>query len=271
MSDKPRLGLQSFEWSAFVASRSLEAALIGGLGAVLGLIELDPDRLAHGVVYSVWLSIVCVIFAFARVWKSIREEHECTALWDQFKAEDTATDGCNGVDDALDRFFELPYVLTLLALPLSTILWQAFASLLLIFYLCDNFYNRSFIKCITAGGADEDCADHKHGLMEYLRAVGAAVIASIWIGRPKRRGRFQNSAQFETFFRARYRMNQIAMVVIALGLAIATALAWNEYDSAAVWVGVIQIIILALIEIGYEPRRNIGMPVQAEPTAGSCD
>jgi len=232
-----RLELREFDWSELVALHFFENIFFGGVGTVAGLVLFQTSTISppSGVLISWPVSGLCVFLAYLRIWKSIREEHETSALWEEAVQNGRYT----GV---LDRIVEVPYVLCLMVLPFAAIGPQLFMLTLLVFYLTDNYYNLALAQIV---------------------AVAAPVTPATGTDAE------EEQQDLSGYFSWRIRLNWLFAVLLVLSCAVVT---WRTLDAsggdAPLWAFAALGLITA-IEWVVEPFRNVGIRFDSNQRSGS--
>jgi hypothetical protein len=277
-----KLVLREFNWSGFVEKGIFENILLAVVGAGLGsiLIQTLPGPLPNWLFLNLPLSGFCLALAFLRVWKTVREEHESSTLWDEI----TRSDDPN--DDILDRVFEIPYLFTLTVLPFTTIVPQIFVVTLLVFYFTDNYYNSALVRGVARGGPSAAPAPDAGPVAEasssspdapsattkdfppYLAALGMAILRSAWMPEPHRTGD-ANRDRLIRYFMTRSRYDSLFMLVLVLAFVAATVMTAGMMTALldAAWLMAAAVIAIAIIELVVEPRRNLGMTFEPDEPA----
>ena len=285
------LRLSAFDWSGFVAQHFSLTLAGGTLATGVGLGLIDPAQWPNWILLAVPLSplslglaLALLVFAFVRVWKTVREEHETSALWEAL-ADEVSPHG-TGMDKVKDAVFEIPYLFSILILPFLVVSFQAFALCLVAFYACDNYYNLALVRKIGT--------NHCARLPEWMSAVGAfGHRVRRAAGDPVRRlsgGRWSGSAEpafallgaavatgcsvvdpapasidrvaLIRFFGRRARLDTIAIWLLLGAFAGVTALASLDRRDWALAVGLAAMLALLALEVVVEPFRALGIQYQ---------
>jgi GNAT superfamily N-acetyltransferase len=279
------LRLSAFNWSGFVADQFSASLLTGSVAAGVGLFLVDPGRLPNWLVYSPWLIFPMLIFAFIRVWKTIREEHETSALWDGLAAG--VSPSGSGMADVKDAVFEIPYLFSILVLPFSAVFFQGFALCLLLFYVCDNYYNLALVRAIgtehcvrlpwllqkvtTLGHRlRHGAGDLLHGLTfgrvaasaePVFALLGAALATGCSVVDPA-----PNSIDrvvLMRYFGRRARLDTFAIWLLLGAFAAVTVLIASGRRDFALGASLVAVAALLVMELVVEPFRALGVQSQA--------
>jgi hypothetical protein len=250
-SDTTVFTLREFDWSGLVRDHFFTSQLAGIVGTIVGLSALSGQALPAGLLVDPSVSLVCIVLAFTRVWKSNREEQETMHLWEQASAGDQD-------QRLLDRVVEIPYVFLVLALPLTASLPQVFMATLFGFYLFDNHYNAALAR--IAGRASNPTST---GTPSYARLLITALRRSLLLGDvvPADATR----SQMVGYFRTRSRYNSLFMAVLVAAFGIVTMLKLNGSATAAWAVAMVALLAIFLAEWLIEPLRNRGMTFEPDP------
>ena len=235
-----KVRLRSFDWGPLVERGFFQGMITAYVGAGLGLILFDAQGMSapNWLLVDVPLSLLCAALAFARVWKTIREENETSAQWDDIEQ--------TGDDRAVDRFFEIPYLFALTVLPFSTIAPQAFMLTLAMFYFTDNFYN---------AGLARGAAELRSSGRTYSAALATGLRrAAVLLPRDMRDG---DDNAMVRFFVTRSRYNTAFMVVLLVGAGVTSTLKIAGLDSQAWLFAILALGTVLFTELVVEPRRNI--------------
>lgn len=252
------LVLREFDWSGLAKGSLFTGQLAGIVGTIVGLSALSGQNLPPWLLVDPWLSAACVVLAFARVWKTSREEQETMHMWERASHADN--------DQAvLDRVVEIPYVFLVLALPLTATLPQVFMLTLLLFYVFDNYYNAALAR-IAAGIAEAESSAHR----SYPRQLVTALRRSLWL-RSGELGERAND-QGPAYFRTRSRYNSTFIAILGLGLAIITGLKVGGPQDLAWGIALLVLVTVLLSEWLVEPLRNREIRFEPDPAkAGGTD
>jgi hypothetical protein len=250
-----RLTLSEFDWAGLVEKGFFQGMITGYVGAGLGLILFESQGLvAPGwLLIDVGLSVLCAVLAFARVWKTIREEHETSQQWDAISQSPN--------ERVLDRVFEIPYLFSILVLPFAAIAPQAFMLTLIVFYFSDNFYNAGLAR-----GAAARVVQVADDSPRYVRALVTGVRRSIWLSQADT----ANTANdpMVAYFVKRSRFNTFFMTLLAAALVLVTWFKLSGLSELAGYVSVASLTLVLVMELFVEPLRNVDSRVWGEETAG---
>jgi ribosomal protein S18 acetylase RimI-like enzyme len=271
--------LKTFDWADFIQDGALFVNLVGGSIAVgLGALGALPDWMIH----SDLLLFLSLAFAFARVWKTVREERESADLWSAI-GEDVSSSG-GGMEQMKDAVFEIPYLFSIVFMPLSAVSLQTFTLCVLLFYVADNYYNLAILRGL-AWKDDRPAPRTSNGLGRRARRTAGRTL------RLFTRGWFESVISivgntFETFlpvgwehqnridrevltrfFGRRVLFNRIGILLLAGLLVVALV---EPHDLAAN-VGCVAVAFLLLAEFLVEPSRLLDAqcePEEADETDG---
>jgi ribosomal protein S18 acetylase RimI-like enzyme len=292
MPSHPRSGgqaplrLKTFDWSGFVAQH-FDLTFVGGtVATVVGVALINPADWPKGLVFAVpitatsaALALSLFALAFTRVWKTVREEHETSALWEQLV--DEVSPRGTAMENVKDVVFEVPYLFSILVLPFSLVTFQSFALCLVLFYACDNYYNLALVRkigtdhCARLPGflASFVALGHRvrgafggriTGLTEpVLALLGAATATACSVVDPA-----PNSIDrvvLMRYFGRRARLDTIAIWLLLGALVAVTMLASLDRRDLALMVGLVVAVALLVTELVVEPFRALG--VQYQPTS----
>ncbi len=287
------LRLAAFDWTGFVADH-FSLSLVGGTFATgIGLVLIDPATWPNWLVFaapvttlSLAMAFASLLFVFTRVWKTIREEHETSALWGQL-VEEVSPRG-TGMENVKDAVFEIPYLFSILVLPFSVVCFQALVACLVLFYACDNYYNLALVRKI---GTD-DCArlprwllrltTGGHGVRraagELLRAVsgghwtvsaepafallGAAVATACSVVDPAPSS--IDRVVLTRFFGRRARLDTLAIWLLLAALLTVSVLASTGSREWALGVGLLAVLALLALESLGRAVSSARCPVPAD-------
>lgn len=242
---EPQPSLQEFDWTGLVQGHFFESMLVGIVGTVVALVTIQREGVIFHqlVIIDPFLSALCVLLAFTRVWKTVREEHETCPIWDSVTAEND--------DNAaiLDRVFEVPYLFSILLLPLAAVAPQLFMFILFVFYASDNFYN--------AGLALGDQANSSPGEQSYRQALWTAIKRITWLKTDGAEG--DSRDRMVEYFRRRSHYDSRLMGILLLTIVAVTVLRGIGWFEAA-WLSATMVLTsILMFELFIEPRRNEGM------------
>jgi hypothetical protein len=236
----PKVRLTPFDWAPLVERGFFHGMVTAYVGAGLGLILFDSSgmRAPSWLLIDVPLSILCALLAFARVWKTIREENETSTQWDDIDL--------TGYHRVLDRVFEIPYVFSIAVLPFSAIAPQLFMVTLALFYLTDNFYN-AYLARGAAGVSSRETG--------YWASLATALRRSAWLRASDTRNGDDNL--MVDFFRTRSHYNSAFLVVLAFTFVPATLFKFGGLDALAWSISFVGLSVIFVTEVFAEPRRNL--------------
>jgi ribosomal protein S18 acetylase RimI-like enzyme len=273
-SNQGPLRLRLFDWSGFIKDGALFVNLVGGSVAVgLGALGTLPPWM----IQSNLLLFLSLAFAFTRVWKTVREERESGDLWAMI-GEEVSSSG-SGMGQMKDAVFEIPYLFSIVFMPLSAVSLQTFVLCLLVFYVTDNFYNLAILRGLSGeendrptpgldaipglrrrarGAAGRTLRRATRGWFEPAIAIlGDAMQTFLPIGRTHR-----NTIDREIltrFFGRRVVFNRIAILVLAI-VAVLVLIGRRDVAEEA---GVTAVLALLVMELALEPSRLLD--AQYEP------
>jgi ribosomal protein S18 acetylase RimI-like enzyme len=250
-----------FNWTGNVQSIFVTLAA-GAIAASVVLTDPQPWMVAAPILVFLSMGL-----AFTRVWKSFREEQETAPIWDE--ADVTPRRG-NGITQAHDAIFEIPYVFSLVFLPGSVISLQTFSACLLLFYISDNYYNLELIRTVR-----DDGIAHRTAGRRWLRWAPAplddALLLAVKVldsasARIHPMPTSVDRAVLQRYFvrRARYNAAAIWLLVIVFLLALLGPRDWAEPA------GIVAVSVLLLMELVIEPYRGVGIH-HANPDEGAAE
>lgn len=236
----PHVRLRPFDWAPLVERGFFQGMITAYVGAGLGLILFDSRGLdvPNWLLIDVPLSLLCALLAFARVWKTIREENETSTQWDDIDQ--------SGYHRVLDRIFEIPYVFSITVLPFAAIAPQAFMLTLGLFYLTDNFYN-AYLARGAAGVSSRETG--------YWASLLTGLRRSLWLKAADTRAGDDNL--MVDYFRARSHYNSTFMAVLVVTLVATTLFKLSGLDALAWSSGLVGLGAVLVAEVFVEPRRNL--------------
>ncbi len=270
------LRLSPFDWSGFVADNFSLSFLAGTAGAGIGVVAIDAATLPRWMVFSVALTLLSLVLAFTRVWKTIREEHETSSLWEQLVPEVSPRGATMG--NVRDAVFEVPYVLAILVLPFSVVLFQAFGACLLLFYVCDNYYNLALVRGIGTDASArlpswlKPVTAFTRGIARTrlapaspaLGLIGAA-LETPWTTVDPLPSTIDRAVLMR-FFGARARLDRVAIWILLVALVVGTLVAVAGAGGWAVTIALVAVIAILVLELLVEPFRALGVQYSADGT-----
>lgn len=138
-----RLKITSFDWNKFVRSHVFEQVLISAAGVpITYLLVSNPEAQPEWLILNPALSVLCFIFAFLRVWKSLMEEVETS------DAQDSIEHHLNKAWRMLDLIILPFYVFSLFLMPFFSVAFQFFIAILVLFYSISIFYNELILRTL---------------------------------------------------------------------------------------------------------------------------
>lgn len=229
--------------------------------------------------------------AYARVWKTRREEKETSPVWNGVEKAESSGVGA-GQKAVFDRIFEIPYVLSLFVLPVSAISVQTFSLALIVFYVCDNFYNVQLAQEVGASNRWSGSLNRLRGWLaraverlfsplidtapgrfvldvvgSILALVGTVVLSALaGIAIAVSQSSIQRVV-LQRFFVRRARLDTVLLVVsCSLFFLSATATPVRvvsegipEWSGTDVQWGFVGVVVLLLMEVVVEPFRTKGL------------
>ena len=121
----PPVRLTAFDWTSFVTDNFVTLVLASTMISAVGVLVVDPTKVAGGLLFYVPLSLACSFLVFVRAWKSVREEHETATSW-RDAVGGTASKGMGSLN-VKDARLEVFYVFALMFLPFSVVSFHSFA------------------------------------------------------------------------------------------------------------------------------------------------
>ena len=271
----------AFDWEGFVKNGALFVNLVGGAVAT-AIVLTSPSSLPDWMIHSEPLLFLSLPLAFARVWKTAREEFETSALWGRLS--DELSPRGSGMGGVLDLVFEVPYIFSMVFLPASVVSLQTFVVCLALFYVSDNYYNLAFVRRMAADRSVGPQAGPKPiaAPRRNTRRAAGRILRRFTFGRiepalallgegletavPIRRSH-ANSIDVEVlthFFGRRVLFDRIAIWLLA-GTSILVVLGPPERAKLA---GIVVVAILLAMEVIAEPFRSLGVQYESDGTHG---
>ena len=251
--------------------------LVGGAVAT-AIVLTSPASLPNWMIHSELLLFLSLSLAFARVWKTAREEFETGGLWVRL-GDETSPRG-SGMGRVVDLVFEIPYIFSMVFLPASVVSLQTFVVCLALFYVSDNYFNLAIVRRMAADRSGEPeagprpiAAPRRHarraagrtlrrltfGRIEpALALLGVGLETALPIRRPH-----ANSIDVEVithFFGRRVLLDRIAIWLLAV-ISILVVLGPDERAKNA---GIVVVAILLAMEVIAEPFRSLGVQYESD-------
>ena len=232
-----RFKIIQFDWNEFVRGHVFEQVLISAAGVpITYLLVSGKGEHPAWLALDPLLSVLCFMFAFIRVWKSLMEEVEISDVQESLEFH------LGKRSRRIDLIILPLYVFSLFLMPFFSVAFQFFIAILFLYYSISIGYNWMYLRALP-----EYYKSYSYTSEEEKRC-------------PARR-----------YLRTRQLLDIICLVFILAFGVIAWWSAFIGKTSAALNYGFFCIILLIIIEAIFEPMVNVDFHYFEEDTPEDGD